>query len=87
MDGTFLGFLCVCMESLHIIDQEMREFPVLSQSGMLSCHSSPPLPAPVWLWVINTTQAPGAGETRMGVQSHLQMVTVTSGALPTYIQK
>lgn len=30
-----LGFLCVSMESLHVIDMEVREFPVVSQSGML----------------------------------------------------
>lgn len=33
----------------------------------------------VQLWIISTTQAPGAAAARMGFQSHPQMVTVTLG--------
>lgn len=39
----------------------------------------------VQLWVISTTQAPGAAAAGMGLQSHPQMVTVTLGRSATHL--
>lgn len=61
--------------------------PALYRSGGEGVPSSVPVRNAQVVIPALPCQPQCAGETRMGFQSHLQMVTVTSGVLPTYIQK